>query len=84
MGAAEAFGGSIHDGREGPVRVGIEFVVPNAEDRPSFAFQKIVTRPITRRFRMMAPIQLNDQLSATTGEIRVIRADRQLACELRA
>jgi hypothetical protein len=82
VGAAAALGGSIRDQSEHAVRAPVEFIVPDAQDRPAFAFQVIVSDAVRLRFRMLSAIELNDQLRLAACEIRSVRADRQLAGEL--
>ena len=82
MGAAEALGGSVHYRLEHALRILIEIVVPDAQDRPAFLREECVATLVPVGFGMLAAVQLNDELRPAAGEIGEVRADRQLTREL--
>jgi len=84
VGAAEALGGSLKDGVEHTLGIGVQLGVPHPQNRPSFACQKSVASNVTRAIRMMATVQLDDEPRLAAGEIGDIGADPQLPGELRA
>jgi hypothetical protein len=83
VGAAEALGGPLHDSVEHPVRIGVQLRVPHPQNRPTLVRQEGVAPNIALTIRMLATVQLEDELRLPTGEIRNVRPDRQLPRELR-
>jgi hypothetical protein len=84
VGAAEALGGSIHDGLKDTLRIVIELIVPEPQDVPAMLPQENVAPLIALRVGVLTAVQFDDQLCLSASEIGIIRADRQLARELRA
>jgi hypothetical protein len=58
------------------------FVVPHAKDRPSFLRKKGITPLVVLRFRMLAAVQLDDELRLPAGVVGDVGTDRELAREL--
>ena len=69
MGAAEALGGSIHDRLKDALGVLVQFVVPDAKDRPAFLGEEGVAALVMPGFGMLTAVQLDDELRLPAGEV---------------
>jgi len=83
VGAAEALGGSTHDRLKNTLGVLIDLIVPDPKNRPPFLLEKEVAPLISLRFSMLATVEFHDQPGLSAREIGKVRADWQLARELR-
>ena len=83
MGAAEALGGSTHNRLKPTLGVLIELMVPDAQNRPTFLLEEGVAPRVSRTFRVLAAIELDDQPRLPARKVRKIWTDRQLSRKLR-
>jgi len=82
VGAAEALGGLLRDCPEYTLRIFVQLIVPNAQDRPGFLLKKCVPPPVAFRLSVLSSVQLDDQLRLPAREVGEIGSDRELAREL--
>lgn len=82
MGAAEALGGSVHDGIEHAIRVVIQFAVPDPQNRPTFPGEERVALLVPLGFGMLAAVKFNDEFRLPAREIGEVRSDRKLTRKL--
>ena len=84
MGAAEALGGSLKDGVEHTLGIGVQLGVPHPQNRPPFVRKKAIAPNIAIAIRVLAAVKFDHQSSLPAGEVDSVRSDRQLAGELGA
>lgn len=76
MGAAEAFGGSIHYRLKNPVPVLIQIIVPDTQHRPSFRAEEAVAVLIDAGLGVLASVKLHNQLCLPARKISEVGTDR--------
>ena len=81
MGPAEALGGPEQDGFCDPRRIGVHVAVPEADDRPAFAFEVGELVRVSGIPGMLSAIDLDNQPGFTTGEVGDGGADDELSRE---
>ncbi len=79
MGAAEAVGGSTHDGLKDTLRIGFQLIVPDPDDRPTLRSKKLIAPLIALRLEMLTAVQFNDQLRLPACEVGVVGPHGQLS-----
>jgi len=84
VGAAEALGGSLKDGVEHTLRIGVQLGVPHPQNGPSLVHKKAIAANIAIAIRVLAAVKFDNQSSLPAGEVDSVRSDRQLAGELGA
>jgi len=83
VGAAEALGGSIRDRPKYSLGVLVQLVVPEAQNGPAFLLKKCISKAVPARFGMLAAVEFKNQLCLPAGEVGKVRANGELASELR-
>jgi hypothetical protein len=81
VGAAEALGGAPHDNVEHALWIRVQLVVPDPQNGPPLLSKESIPPNIPLALRMLAPVQLDNELRLATREIGDVRSDRQLPRE---
>jgi len=69
---------------ENPVQIFDDIVVPDAEHAITESAQRAVAMPVFRAFRVLAPVELDNQAPLTTDKVDVVAIDWLLSSEFEA